>query len=135
MTLVAVALNTGLSFALYREIGHVGIAAATSAAAWANAGMLWAMLRRCGHCEADRRLRSRLPRAVGAALVMAAALLGGIEALGPWLAGGEAARVGALAALCIGGFAVFALAALGLGAVRPAELRRLRPSRGAAAKD
>ena len=131
ITVVVVVLNTGLSLALYRVIGHVGIAAATSAAAWANTGLLWAMLRRCGHCEADRRLLSRLPRAAAAALVMAAALLGGLEALGPWLAGGEAARIGALAALCIGGFAVFALAALGLGAIRPAEVRRLLARRGA----
>ena len=135
LTVVAVALNTALSLALYREIGHVGIAAATSAAAWANAALLWAMLRRCGHCEVDRRLLSRLPRAAGASLVMAAALLGGLEAFGPWLAGGEAARIGALALLCIGGFAVFALAALGLGAVRPAEVRRLLASRRAATGD
>ncbi len=125
LTVVAVVLNTGLSLWLYREFGHVGIATATSAAAWAHAGLLWVMLRRCGHCEPNRRLMSRLPRAVGAALVMAAALFGGLEGLGSWLAGGEGARIGALAALCAGGFVAFTLAALGFGAVGLADLRRL----------
>ncbi len=129
ITIVAVALNTGLSLALFREFGHVGIAAATSAAAWANTAMLWMTLRRLGHCRADRRLVSRLPRAAAAAAVMAGALIAGLEVAGPWAAGGEAARAGMLAALCGGGFAVFVLAALGLGAVRVDDLRRLLPSR------
>ena len=129
ITVVVVVLNTGLSLALYRVIGHVGIAAATSAAAWANTALLWAALRRRDHCRADKRLLSRLPRAAGAALIMAAALVAGLEAAGSWLDGGEARRIAALAALCGGGLAVFLLAALGLGAVRAGEVRRLLPSR------
>ena len=125
ITVVVVVLNTGLSLALYRAIGHVGIAAATSAAAWANMALLWAALRRRDHCRADKRLLSRLPRAAAAALIMAAALAAGIEAAGSWLDGGEAGRIAALAALCGGGLGVYALAALGLGAVRAGELRRL----------
>ena len=58
ITVVVVVLNTGLSLALYRAIGHVGIAAATSAAAWANTALLWAALRRRDHCRADKRLLS-----------------------------------------------------------------------------
>ena len=125
ITVVVVVLNTGLSLALYRAVGHVGIAAATSAAAWANTALLWAALRRRDHCRADKRLLSRLPRAAGAALIMAAALVAGLEAADAWLAGGEARRIAALAALCGGGLAVFALAALALGAVRTGEVRRL----------
>ncbi|MYE02876.1 MAG: murein biosynthesis integral membrane protein MurJ [Alphaproteobacteria bacterium] len=134
ITVVAVLLNTGLSLALYRAVGHVGIAAATSAAAWANAALLWTMLRRRNHCRADKRLLSRLPRSAAAALIMAAALLAGLEAVGSWLAGGEAARVGALALLCGGGLAVFMLTALGLGAVKAGEVRRLISSRSGPAE-
>ena len=125
ITVVAVVLNTGLSLALFRVVGHVGIAAATSAAAWANAALLWTMLRRQDHCRADKRLIQRLPRSAVAAVVMGAALVAGLEVADAWLAGGEAKRIAALAALCGGGFAVFLLGALGLGAVKPSEVRRL----------
>ena len=134
-TVVAVALNTALSLALFRPLGHVGIALATSVAAWANAALLCRALWRRGLWRADARLNTRLPRALLAAGSMAAALAVGLEVAGPWLAGGEGARIAALAALCGGGMAVFAVAALGLGAVRPAELGRLlarrRPDPGA----
>lgn len=123
MGALAVGVNVGLSLALLEPLGHVGVALATSAASWVNAGVLaWALHRR-GHFVADRRLRARLWRIAGASLVMVAALLPAAEVLAPmW--GGTFRGALALAALIGLGLAVFGGAAVALGAARPAELRR-----------
>ncbi len=69
-----VALNLVLNLALTPFLAHVGIALATSLAAWVNVAVLgWLLLRRRG-LVLDRRLRRAVPRLFLAAGVMAAML-------------------------------------------------------------
>jgi len=128
IAVLAVAANTTLALALVGPFAHVGIAAATAASAWLNAGLLALGLARLGHWRPDRRLIRRAPPMLLATLGMAAAVYAGARAVEGWLAAGLAARAAALAALMVLGGAVYGLLALVLGAVDRAELRRrLRP--------
>ena len=51
---VAVAVNVALNLALFRIMGHVGLALATSTAAMVNAFLLWRGLHRAGRCRPSR---------------------------------------------------------------------------------
>ena len=73
----------------------------------------------------DDRLRRRLPRMILASAVMAAGLWLAAGALEAPLAGALPSRIAALAALVIGGMALFALAAQAFGAARLGELRQM----------
>jgi len=85
--------------------------------------LLWLVLRNRGYLVVDDRLRSRLPRTLAAALIMAAVLwLLGQSLVAP-LAGSLSFRIAALTALVAGGLAIFAAAAHLLGAARLSELR------------
>lgn len=129
---VAVVVNVALSLSLFPVLAHVGIALATTAAGWVNAGLLALAMRRRGFLTLDARFRRRLPRILLASLVMAAALWFGQDLLARFFEDQTALRIAALAALVGGGIAVYALLAFGLGAVTSAELRALRPRRRAA---
>ena len=120
---VSVAANIALSAALLVPLEHVGLALATSAASWLNAALLALVLRRRGQLAIDRRLRGRLPRIVLATALMTAALLAGIEAVRPLLAGGDLERVLALVLLIGAGKLAYAVSAHALGAVEIAEIR------------
>jgi len=109
--LVSVAANLVLSLALFFTLGFVGIALATALSAWLNVALLARRLRRLGFLALDARLRRRLPRSLGAALVMGALLVALQLLLDGWFDAGEALRVAALALLVVlGGGAYFALA-------------------------
>ena len=75
--LISVAVNVAGSLILSRYMGHVGIALATSLAAWLNAALLAVTLSRRGLFLLDERSRQRLPRILISALVMGALLLAG----------------------------------------------------------
>ncbi len=129
--LLSVAINTvlgaGLFFWFQAEglSGFPGLAIATSAAAWANAALLFLTLRARGWYVPGPRLVSRLVRTLLASGAMAGVLVVLIA---------ERARLGAhlpdsrmlevLAIIALGGLA-YGGAALVSGAVRVAELRRL----------
>ncbi|WP_374466405.1 murein biosynthesis integral membrane protein MurJ [Ferrovibrio sp.] len=140
LALVSIAANIGLSLALMPGLGHVGLALATALAASLNTLLLLHTLRRRGHWRADARLKSRAWRILVAALAMAAvlALLDRVI-LPPLYAGPFALRVTALVLLVGGGGIAYLLAALLLGATRPAEwksmLRRPRAAKTAPAMD
>jgi putative peptidoglycan lipid II flippase len=74
--IAAVGVNIAASFILSGPFDYVGIAMATSIAAWFNAILLMTTAIRRGHYAWDKRFRSRLPRMVIALLVMAATLYG-----------------------------------------------------------
>ncbi len=76
---ISVAINIVASLLLSRWYGHVGIAAATSIAAWANAILLATALTRRGHYQMDGRLKTRLPR-----ILVCGLLLGLLLLLGLW---------------------------------------------------
>ena len=125
IAVIGVIANTAMALLLMRPFAQTGIAFATAAAAWLNAMALAVILYRRGHLAPDDTLRRRAPRAVLASLVMAAVLWAVLAPLAPWLAGGQAARAGALAVLVALGLAVFGVAAFAVGAASPSELRRL----------
>ncbi len=74
--IAAVVVNIAASFLLSRSFSYVGIAMATTVAAWFNAVLLMVTAIRRGHYAWDARFKSRLPRMMLALLVMAATLYG-----------------------------------------------------------
>ncbi|WP_027283582.1 murein biosynthesis integral membrane protein MurJ [Rubritepida flocculans] len=74
--LLAVAANLGLNllFLAGGGLGAAGIALATGLAAWLNVALLGGLLMRRSLLVLDRSLRRRLPRLLGAALLMGALL-------------------------------------------------------------
>ena len=122
--LLAVAVNLVLNLLLMGPFLHVGIAAATSASAWLNAGLLAYILYRRGHFVLDDRLKSQLPRMLIASVIMGAGLYGGLQALDTLLAGSLTERITVLAILVIGGLLVYGVLALVMGMATKDDLRR-----------
>ncbi|MEQ9146257.1 MAG: murein biosynthesis integral membrane protein MurJ [Parvibaculaceae bacterium] len=120
---IGIAVNITGSLILFFWLGHVGIALATSAAAWVNAGLLGTRLVRLGYYEVDDRLKARLPRLFLASAIMGGGLYFGAEAAAPWLAASFAESIAALAVLVAGGLGLFAVAALATGATRMSDLK------------
>ena len=125
IAIVCAVMNIALAALLMLPLRHVGIALAASLANWLNALLLAVVLHRRGFLQADARLKRRLPRSVLATAAMAAALLGVLPLVQPWLGGAFVERAGALAGLIAVGTAVFAASATLLGAARPSELKAL----------
>jgi putative peptidoglycan lipid II flippase len=121
----AVVVNIGASFALSRSFDYVGIAMATSIAAWFNATLLIITAIRRGHYTWDKRFQSRLPRMILAVLVMAACLYG----LSLWLAPNYAEFAGltkatwGLVSLLLAGALSYFVAAHLTGAFRISDLK------------
>ncbi len=113
------------------DLGHLGIALATSLTGWINAILLARGLAARGHFRIDARAKKRIWPMLAASLLMAAALLGLSWLLTPWFAGPEPLRIGALAILVGVGMAVYGLAAQLLGAMDLRELKGLlrRPAK------
>ena len=125
IAIIAVVANIVLNVILMVPLKHAGLALATALSAWLNTALLAYHLRARGHLILDARLKRRLPRMVLASLLMAFVLLLAASALSGALAGGQAARIGALILLVAGGMAVFAAGAQTLGAARLAELKQM----------
>ncbi|MCC7017423.1 MAG: murein biosynthesis integral membrane protein MurJ [Rhodospirillales bacterium] len=123
ISVVCMVANLVLNILLMGPLLHVGIALATSLSAWLNVLLLARTLMRRGDLVLDARLKARVWRQGAAALVMAAALALLLPPLVRPFAGGEAARVAALALLVGAGLLVYALAAWAFGAAKPSELR------------
>lgn len=118
-----VVLNLVLNLALIGPLAHVGVALATSLAAWANAGALAFVLRRHGRWREDARLVSRTLRIGLAAVLMGLALWAVRASVADDLLLLRGFRWGALAALLGFGGAVFAGLALAFRAADMAEIR------------
>jgi putative peptidoglycan lipid II flippase len=124
-------VNTALSILLVwppfglPSLGFVGIAIATSLAAWVNAVLLGIGLRRRGHWHTDKRLLSRTPRVILASALMGGALVPLAMWLEPAIRGAVAARIGAMAALVVAGMVLYAAIALLVRAESLGELRQM----------
>ena len=129
---ISMVANTVLSIGLFQMMSFVGIALATSIASWLGVALLAVTLARRGHFVADPRLKSRLLRILLASAAMGAALWVAAGYLAPALDGKLHVKTAALAALVLGGLAIYGVLALLLGAVRPGELRDRLRRRGAA---
>jgi putative peptidoglycan lipid II flippase len=129
---VNLVINAGGSVALFfafKAAGlmpHVGIALATSVAAWINALLLWMTLKRRGQFAVDSRLARNLPLIVLASVVMGAGVVAIGMALEPLLhpRAGLAVQAGALSGLVAGGAVLFAAIIVGTGVMSPAQLKR-----------
>lgn len=133
VALVATGVNVALKFALMGPLAQVGLAVATSAAAWVNAGLLLWLLRSRGHFTPDVRLRRNVPRMILAAGALAGTLWLVDRLLSPWLgASSLIERLGSLALLALAGMAVYGLLAVLLGLVRRSDLANLRRRKKAA---
>ncbi|HVT53131.1 MAG TPA: murein biosynthesis integral membrane protein MurJ, partial [Dongiaceae bacterium] len=82
---ISVALNIALSLLLFASLKHVGIAIATSVAAWANAILLAVWLGRRGHFRLSGADWRRHILIVVASLVMAGLVWGIAQVFGPSL--------------------------------------------------
>ncbi len=80
--LISVLVNIVGALVLFQFIAFVGVALATTIAGWINALLLAVTLTRRGDFIMDERLKSALPRILGASLIMGALLLGIIHFAG-----------------------------------------------------
>jgi len=104
----------------------VGIALASSVAAWANAVALAVVLKRRGQLAIDDRLADRVPKIALASAGMTAGLFAGERLVVPACAGPCAANIPSLAVLIIGSMVLYGGLAHILGAARWSDLKALR---------
>ena len=125
--LISVGVNIVGSLILSHYLGHVGIALATTLAAWVNAGLLGVTLSRRDLFSLDERSRKRLPRIVVSALLMGGLLLAGRWALSANYAenAGFIAAAWGLLLLVTGGILGYFTIAHLTGAMRLGEIRSL----------
>ncbi|RMD63124.1 MAG: murein biosynthesis integral membrane protein MurJ [Alphaproteobacteria bacterium] len=134
MATAGVVANIVLSLILFWPLRHVGLALATSLAAWLNAGLLAAALHRRRFLVLDARLRARLPRIVAASVAMGAVLWLAHSALAPWFEAAPVWRIAALAMLVAGGLSAYGVLAVMLGALERADLGLLMRRSGGPAR-
>jgi putative peptidoglycan lipid II flippase len=106
---LAVATNITLNLAMFRWFGHVGLALATTASAWVNAGLLLRGLLRTGVYQPGARLRATALRVVCATTAMVLLLLVMLPQGDAWLSMTAAARAGRLAGGVAAGGLLFVL--------------------------
>lgn len=129
--MISVAVNIILNLVLMGPLQHVGLALATSIASWLNMTLLAVTLSRRGVLKSDIRLRRRLPRTIGASVLMAGGLWVAVPVLEPLFAAGGAQRVGAVILLIAGGLMGFGLFARLSGAIDARDFRALLRPGGA----
>ena len=130
MAVAGVVANIVLSLLFFwllraHGFGHVGLAMATSLAAWLTVLLLGVSLRARGFLSFDVRLRGRLPRIALASLAMGGVLWGLQSQLGTWFDQAIPVRVAGLVLLIGAGIGVYAGLAFALGAVNRAELAKM----------
>ncbi|MFW6413045.1 MAG: polysaccharide biosynthesis C-terminal domain-containing protein, partial [Oceanicaulis sp.] len=112
----------------FGPMGFLGLAVATSAAGWLNAGLLAFTLRRRKLLPIDRRLSRSLPRVILASALMALAVWALVAFGEGWIAptaglvGAGWAAVIALFAVSGAGAIVYAGACFVTGAIKPREI-------------
>ncbi|MEN3975430.1 murein biosynthesis integral membrane protein MurJ [Emcibacter sp. SYSU 3D8] len=126
-SIISLVLNTVISLALMKPFAQLGLAAATAIASWINVGLLAWGLHKRGHFTIDARLRQRFPRMLLAAAAMGLALWGASMVSGSWSGAEvkELPRILKLAAIVVGGIAVYGIVSQLVGALRLRELRGL----------
>ena len=126
---VSMILNAAIAVGLMPYIGFAAAALATTLAGWIMVAQLWFGTRQMGdEARFDTRARSRIPRAVLAAIFMGGVLWGGQIVLGPLF--GEAVwRYAALAALIALGIVSYFIAGTAIGAFRMSDFKKLRRQR------
>lgn len=125
--IIAVVVNVVGSLILSRFIGYVGIALATSLAAWTNATQLGVTLSRRGQFDMDERFRRRVPMIVLSSFAMGFVLLAGVWLTAAQFTGRGHFEVSALiltGLIAAGAVSYFAAAHI-TGAMRLGELKSM----------
>jgi putative peptidoglycan lipid II flippase len=133
--LASVALNFVLAIALFfGGMGFVGLAIASSLAGWLNTALLALTLRRRKLFHIDARLKARLPRLLGASLIMGLAVWTLATTRDLWatsvirLLGADLGKLAILFIVIAAGGVAYAGACLLTRALRVSEIREaLRP--------
>lgn len=130
---IAVAVNIAGSLILFPVYGHVGIALATSIAAWLNFALLAAVLWRRGDFRPSATTLRRVAMIVLASVAMGAVVLGLDLALASWLASPSLGRrfVAVMAVIGIAALVYFAIV-IATGAVDRRQLLGMLRRRRAA---
>ncbi|TNF36239.1 MAG: murein biosynthesis integral membrane protein MurJ [Gammaproteobacteria bacterium] len=104
------------------QLGHMGLALATSAAAWLNAGLLWRTLRQQGVWVWPENYRGSVLRMLLVTVLMGAVLVWMTPAMADWFAWGWQERVSHILLLCGAGMLVY-FAGLRLTGFRLSDFR------------
>ncbi|MBO6825666.1 MAG: polysaccharide biosynthesis C-terminal domain-containing protein [Sneathiella sp.] len=124
--IIAMIINIALSLFWLDTLAHMGIALATSVAAWANASILFILLLRKGQHSPDRRLFIRLVGMLLASAAMSAVLYFVQPYLDPMLMSDLLiTRVLGLGLLIAAGGATYGMAALLFGAAKLSDLKSM----------
>lgn len=121
--IIAMAANMVFNLILVWHYRHVGLALATAASAWLNAGMLWRGLRREGIYQPSALWRFLLPRLTLAVLLMAAVIYWIAMQTQVWFVGAAHERGVMLMLLVLAGGGTY-LGTLLVSGVRLQHLRR-----------
>ncbi|HSR54739.1 MAG TPA: murein biosynthesis integral membrane protein MurJ [Alphaproteobacteria bacterium] len=132
VAVVALVVNVILNLILMGPFAYVGIALATSAAAWVNCGLLALGLVRRGRLRPDAQIRRKLPRMVLSSAVMGAAVWAVVAQTGWLFEAPETERLAALAGLVAAGVVLYLVLAQISGAMTLSDLRQAlaRPAEG-----
>jgi len=112
---VSVGVNVVLNLALFKVMGHVGLALATSVAACVNAYLLWRGLHRTGRFRLSRLSTLSVARCLAASAVMIGVLVWVTPESAAWLEGGVVDRARWLLTSVALGAVVYLAAVLVLG--------------------
>jgi len=118
---ITVLVNIVVSLLLFAPLGHVGIAIATTIAAWVNVLLLARGLK--GLVHVDKAFWTKSLRICMASVVMGALVWGGYQLLGSWFEDAFWKQCTALALLIGLGMSVYAVLVLALRATSIAELK------------
>lgn len=105
---------------------HVGIALATSFAAWVNVWLLARILHKDGRFKPDAQLKSRIMKTILSSLVMAAVVYGLLQLAGDFLRLAEVERLLTFTAIILIGAAAFFFTAIKTRTISTSDLRLLR---------
>lgn len=121
--IIALIANMVLNLLLVWPLQHVGLALATSLAAFLNAGLLWWGLIGRGHFVFPAGWWLFLVRIIFANAIMFGVLLAVLPASDEWLSLAFVPRLGWMLAICLGGGVAYGVALLCTG-FKPRELMR-----------
>ncbi len=125
VAVLALVVNVALALALMPPFAHVGIAMATAASSWVNAGLLAWLLHRRRLLDPDRRLVVRLGLITVATALMVVGLWFVAGALASPLSTSDAAGIAALVSLILAGLVIFGVCAKLLRVTSLAEMRTM----------
>ena len=119
---IAVAANVALNLSMFRWFGHVGLALATSVAAWLHCWLIWRAAAGRDYFPVDGTLIRSAARVLAAVICMGLTLAAIVPGDAFWLAAPTIERVLWLSGAVIAGGSVFA-AALGVSGLRLRDIR------------